>query len=163
MTISLSHQDAYYNAKLLEKKRDLHEDEVFLFGTMGNRLVLVRTKNSLLSRIWHLLLQIFGFLDTSPRGTERLEDATNMHRSGAGYRKWALEKGKITPLERKKLLENQSGIKSGQEKKNEGLRLLSPFEQSLMERIESDKAKIAALEREVSSVKSSISQTTNTT
>lgn len=163
MTVSLSHQDAYYNAKLLEKKKDLHEDEVYLFGTMGNRLVLVLTKNSLLSRIWHLLLQIFGFLDTSPRGTERLENATTMHRAGSGYKKWALEKGKITPLERKMLLTKNSEIKPGPEKKNGGLRLLTPFEQGLMERIESDKAKIAALEKDVSKLKNLTNQSTNTT
>lgn len=154
MNVSLSHQDAYYNAKLLEKKQTLPEDEIYLFGTMGSRMVMIQRTSSFLSRLWHLLLKIFGFLDTSSRVIERLTDATFMHRKSADYKKWALENGKITPLERKKWMEKHQGIKTTPERRGE-LELLSAREQSLMERIESDKVKIAALERLVVKLQSS--------
>lgn len=158
MSVTLSHEDAYYNAKLLEKKQALKEEEVYLFGSMGSRMVLVLRESSLFSRIWHLLLKIFGFLDTTAQGVERLLDATTMHRQGADYKKWVVDKGKITPLERKKLMDQHASNTHLIEKKSNDLRLRSAAEQALSEKMEANRAKITSLQENVRSLEAKIGE-----
>lgn len=168
----LSHEDAFINNRLLEEKEKLAESDLYGFavGFSGKRFTLVKDTDDIISKIWFVVLEFFGLIESDADAIGKLKECTENHLKKESYKNWPenIEGERISEIAIQRLFEkadatslppsNEPALKEEISCKEKDI---AELKKEITQRQESEskkEQKISTLEKEIEDLKEKMSE-----
>jgi chromosome segregation ATPase len=110
--VTLTHEDAFANIKLMEKLDSLQKKEIYGVGVDGKRFKLMKMKDNFFSRIWFSILKFLKFIKADDKSIKQLRQYTIDHLQCSDYKEWATTHSKVSKVGIKSLIEENDELKT---------------------------------------------------
>lgn len=109
--VTLTHEDAFANIKLLEELESLPQKKVYGFGVDGKRFKIIKMDDSFFTRIWYSILKFLKFIKADDKSVTQLKQYTFDHLTCNDYKKWAATTYNVSKVGIKELMEDNEKLK----------------------------------------------------
>lgn len=110
--VTLTHEDAFANIKLLEELENLPKKQVYGFGVDGKRFKIIKMSDGFFTRIWFSILKFLKFIKADDKSIKQLKDYTIDHLKCNDYKEWAKTHYKVSKVGIKNLIEENEELRT---------------------------------------------------